>query len=277
MQQPDPEVVRRLLATDPIWTAYALADLQPDFAPYCTWSIGEVAHGEVAHRDIAQSEVVQSRDATVALIFTGLEIPTLFLSGPAGGVAAAVAQHPALPAQIYITVREEHFPLVDQLWDFSRDTRGMWRLALPQTTTLSTKSVAGLVRLTVDDSDRLRALYRHGGPFTPDAFSPYQVENGVFWGIQNQAGELLAAGGTHIVDWRHGIGAIGNMYTRPDCRGRGYAGAVLASIVNTLRAGQVETIVLNVDQRNEQARRLYEKEGFVLHCPYLEGIGQLRK
>ncbi|MCB0162454.1 MAG: GNAT family N-acetyltransferase, partial [Caldilineaceae bacterium] len=89
-------------------------------------------------------------------------------------------------------------------------------------------------------------------------------------------GALLAAGGTHIVNWELGVGAIGNMYTRPDSRGRGYAGVVLAAIVNTLRAGGVDNIVLNVDQRNEPARRIYEKYGFRIHCPYVEGIGVRR-
>ena len=259
MPQTDMAAVQQLLECDPVWTAYALADLQPEFAPVCAWTIG-----------------TDKADRAVALVFTGLEIPTLFLSGPAHAAADAVAQIPALPEQVYITVREEHVPVVDRHWDFSRDTRPMWRLALPAETALPHREVPGLVRLTAADSDRLRALYRHGGPFTPDAFSPYQVDNGVFWGIADDDGALLAAGGTHIVNWELGVGAIGNMYTRPDSRGRGYAGVVLAAIVNTLRAGGVDNIVLNVDQRNEPARRIYEKYGFRIHCPYVEGIGVKR-
>ena len=259
MAQADTAAVQQLLECDPVWAAYALADLQPAFAPVCAWTVG-----------------TDNVDRAVALVFTGLEMPTLFLSGPANAAADAVAQIPALPEQVYITVREEHVPVVDRHWDFSRDTRPMWRLALPAETALPHREVPGLVRLTAADSDRLRALYRHGGPFTPDAFSPYQVDNGVFWGIADDDGALLAAGGTHIVNWELGVGAIGNMYTRPDSRGRGYAGVVLAAIVNTLRAGGVDNIVLNVDQRNEPARRIYEKYGFGIHCPYVEGIGVKR-
>ena len=101
----------------------------------------------------------------------------------------------------------------------------------------------------------LNALYACGGPFAPDAFEGYQLDNGVFFGVEGENGELIAAGGTHIVDWTYGIGAIGNMYTRPDQRGNGYAAAVLQGIVLALREGDVGNIVLNVDQRNVGAKR----------------------
>ena len=77
----------------------------------------------------------------------------------------------------------------------------------------------------------MRVLLAHGGPFTPDAFAEYQVKQGVFFGVEDGAGGLAAVGGTHIVDYTSGVAAIGNMYTRPDCRGRGYAGAILGAIV----------------------------------------------
>ena len=95
---------------------------------------------------------------------------------------------------------------------------------------------------------------------------------GVFYGVEDERGELAAVGGTHIVDYTARIAAVGNMYTRPDCRGQGYASAVLAAIVTALQDAGVATIVLNVDQRNTAARRIYERFGFVVHCPYIEGV-----
>ena len=64
------------------------------------------------------------------------------------------------------------------------------------------------------------------------------------------------------------------MYTRPDRRGQGLGGTILHSIVSELRAADVTNIVLNVDQRNPDARRLYERHGFRMHCSYVEGVGQ---
>ncbi|MEZ4560722.1 MAG: hypothetical protein R2854_30520 [Caldilineaceae bacterium] len=203
MAQIDMAAVQQLLECDPVWTAYALADLQPEFAPVCAWTIG-----------------TDKVDRAVALVFTGLEIPTLFLSGPAYAAADAVAQIPALPEQVYITVREEHIPVVDRHWDFSRDTRPMWRLALPARD-----------RTPASRGARLGAA--HGGGQRPSCgrstataarsrptpFRPIRLTTASS-GASPMTTALLAAGGTHIVNWELGVGAIGNMYTRPDSRGR---------------------------------------------------------
>jgi predicted GNAT family acetyltransferase len=69
------------------------------------------------------------------------------------------------------------------------------------------------------------------------------------------------------------MGAIGNMYTHPAQRGKGYARAVLSAIVTELQTRNVTTIVLNVDERNATARRLYEQLGFTIYCSFIEAEG----
>ncbi len=258
MTSPNTTTIRRILSVDPVWSAYALADLQPDFEPYCRWYVSE-SDGEAA----------------VALIFTGLEIPTLFTAGSEERMVEAVAQID-LPETVYITIPDDHFEHVASLYDFAGDRRPMWRMFLPDDASVASPSVPGLRRLTSADGDSLNALYAFGGPFAPDAFEAYQLDNGVFFGVESENGELISAGGTHIVDWAHGIGAIGNMYTHPDQRGNGYAAAVLQGIVLALREGNVGNIVLNVDQRNVGAKHLYEKYGFAVYGSYVEGIGKRR-
>jgi len=250
--------VRDTLYNDPIWSAYAIADLQPDFDPYCTWYVGG-----------------SGQDLGVALLFTALSIPTLFTVGEPTAVAAAVAKVP-LPEEVYITIREFHMAHLTGLYDFSADTRPMWRMTLADEALLPARSTGSVTRLGEADGPRLQALFAGGGEYAPDAFDPYQLQNGVFVGVEMADGSLAAAGGTHIVDWTSGVAAIGNMYTREPQRGRGYGRAILHAIVTILRAGNVQNIVLNVDQRNERARRIYEAYGFSCHCPYLEGIGELR-
>jgi RimJ/RimL family protein N-acetyltransferase len=247
--------IRALLEQDPVWGAYALADLQPHMAPYCTWYLAEDAQG-------------------LALIYSGLSIPTLFTFGRVESVAAAIRQID-LPPRVYMTVREEHFSEVDRFYDFADDYRPMRRMRLPATVNLM-QSDRQTARLTAASSEDLRRLYAHGGAFAPDAFDPGQIDDGVFFGLWDDQDGLTAAGGTHIVDWTAGIAAIGNMYTRPDQRGKGHAAAILSAIVQALRTGGVHTIVLNVDQRNTPAQRLYERYGFMQHCPYVEGIGTRR-
>jgi ribosomal protein S18 acetylase RimI-like enzyme len=247
--------LRRLLETDRRWATYALADLQPAFIRHCQWQLGECAEGP-----------------GVALLFHALQPPPLFTMGPVEAVAAALAQLP-LPQSIYLTVREEHFSLLLPQFDFCHGLHPMWRMALATASPNALPAAPGLTRLTQLDAGAIRALYTHGGPFTPDAFDPYQLEEGIFFGIRDQGDQLLAVGGTHIIDRGEGLAAIGNMYTRPDCRGRGFAGLILAAIVHTLRSEGIATIILNVDQQNPIARRLYEKHGFQVHLPYIEGVG----
>jgi ribosomal protein S18 acetylase RimI-like enzyme len=269
-------LVATLLADDPVWSAYAIADLQPAMTPYCRW---------FTHTD---------GDAhAVALIFDGLEPPVLFTKGDPMALAAALAGV-ALPTQVYLSVREEHAPVLAQWYDH-RDQRHMWRMVwrerkwktgnVLQQTASNRQSLASqslnlpilpngfqLRRLTGADVAAVKALFAHGGLFTPDAFAAHQVELGVFYGVEDEHGALAAVGGTHVVDYAAQLAAIGNMYTRPGCRGRGFASAVLGAIVASLQADGVTTIVLNVDHRNPDARRIYERFGFVVHCPYIEGV-----
>lgn len=262
--QPSNVALQRILKRDPVWSIYALADLQPEFAPYCRWQIEPAGDGRTA----------------LALLYSGLSPVILVTVGAPDLLAHCLARWGAdhtLPARVYLSMREEHETPVTRWYDNQGDRRPMLRMTLGDRGRLSgAASGWSPIRLTRADAQRIQALYALGGPFVPDAFDPYQLDDGVFFGVAGDDGALWSVGGTHIVDWRAGLGAIGNMYTHPQQRGQGLAGAVLAAIVQTLAAGGAQTIILNVDQRNTGARRLYEKHGFTVHCPYLEGIAVLR-
>ncbi len=247
--------LRRLLAADRVWSAYALADLQPAFARHCRWLLA----GE-----------------GLALIFTALAPPVLFTCGAPADVSTAL-EGAERPATVYMSARPEHYPVLNRWWDFSADLRPMMRMALADAAALQAVPTTGAVPLGPPDAQRLAALYAHGGDFAPDAFDPYQLDEGVFFGVAGEGGALLAAGGTHIVDRGQGIAAIGNMYTLPAARGRGLAGVILSAVVTALRQCNVQTIVLNVDERNATARRLYRRLGFADHCAFFEGVGQRRR
>jgi RimJ/RimL family protein N-acetyltransferase len=247
--------IHSILANDPIWAAYALADLQPAFAPYSRWQVGHSRAGD-----------------GVVLLFTALEPPPLFAMGPVDAVADALTQV-ELPAQVYLTVREEHLPPLLERYHFAEPLSQMWRMVRQTLDPVAAPSLPGLTRLNRRDSEDIRHLYAHGGPFTPDAFDPYQLDDGVFYGVQDETEGLVAVGGTHIIDWQNGAAAIGNMYTHPAHRGRGCAGAILGAIVSHLQHDRIGRVVLNVDQGNGPAQRLYERHGFRIHLPYVEGIG----
>lgn len=259
----DPTQIRQLLERDRIWSVYALADLQPAFAPYCQW------------------QVIQSdQGSAVLLVFTALQPPILFVIGDEAAVAAGLAIS-QLPERAYVTVHREHYALLSNYYTWVETPHPMVRMVLDRSginSLLATAAVAhppspAVVRLSPADADAISALYRQGGPFTPDYFDPYQLDDGVFYGVKDEQGALSAVGGTHIIAWAEGMGAIGNMYTHPAHRGKGYAHAVLGAIVTELVARNVTTIVLNVDERNAVARGLYERYGFVSYCTFLEAEG----
>lgn len=262
-----------LLVSDVIWSAYALADLQPEMAPYCRWFVHENGNGR-----------------GVVLLYRGLTPPVLFMHGDPTALDVALNEA-KLPETVYLSIREAHELVVARRYRCV-ERRRMWRMALHETAfTVEAQQDSAvhngsdvlqhssglngpwrLRRLTAAEVARVEELFAHGGLFTPDAFVPRQIESGVFYGVEDAAGELIAVGGTHVVDFSTRIAAIGNLYTRPDLRGRGAGRSVLRAIIATLKASGVKTIVLNVDQRNDTARRLYEQFGFVVHCPFTEGI-----
>ncbi len=263
----DTDTLRRILYDDPVWAAYAIADLQPAYVEQCRWFTGGCGpHGECTG---------------LVMLYTGLEPPVLFATGPAAAVEeslAAAAAAGALPPTVYLSILCEHEAAVGRWYALAgrvarADLRPMLRLVLRKSQPLHLTPAPGLVRLHGDDAPRMERLYALGGDFAPDAFVPAQLADGVFYGVEQRSAphELLAAGGTHIVDWDAGVAAIGNFYTRADARRKGMAGLLLAAIVHDLRAANVDTIVLNVDERNANAGRLYERYGFALHTKFIEG------
>ena len=267
------QAVKGILAQDPVWAAYAIADLRPDLAPFCRWTIAPDASG-------------------LALLFTGLEPPILLTAGSSEGVAAAL-NDAALTEEIFLSVRESHIPAVQQHYAHL-ERHDMLRMALAPGQQVPEPTVP-TVTLSTADELRLQSLYQHGGEFAPDAFTANQLDDGYFFGIEDKHGHLAAAGGTHIAYRRknatspnlekshhqkfdsidcilaQGVAAIGNIYTRPDCRGRGLGTAVTARITQALQADGYNFIVLNVSKQNLVAQSIYEKLGFVTHCRFIEG------
>jgi len=168
--------------------------------------------------------------------------------------------------------------VVSRRYDLSQDRRPMWRMVWDDQSAgeLSPERTPGVQQLGPGDVPALQRLYAQGGPFAPDAFAPYQLDNGLFYGVWDEAGELAAAGGTHIVNQAEKVAAIGNVYTRPDRRRQGLARAITQALVTGLQAAGVTLVVLNLDQRNQAAHALYGSLGFRVHCPYVEGVAVRR-
>jgi predicted GNAT family acetyltransferase len=115
-------------------------------------------------------------------------------------------------------------------------------------------------------------LYTLGGG---DAFTPAQLEQGVFYGIEVDD-RIVAVAGTHLVSPEYCVAAVGNVFTHPTHRGQGHATATTSAVISALLRVGIQDIVLNVSQTNVAAVHLYERLGFERYCPFLEGSAERR-
>jgi predicted GNAT family acetyltransferase len=129
-----------------------------------------------------------------------------------------------------------------------------------------TAEVDGLEALDPSHTDELLDLYE---TYSESFFLPAQLLHGVFYGVRED-GRLVAAAGTHTVGRRAGIAAVGNVFTRPEARGRGYAAAATSAVVRDLLSTGCRDVVLNVAVTNTTAIGVYERLGFRRHSRYLE-------
>ncbi|HLB65690.1 MAG TPA: GNAT family N-acetyltransferase [Anaerolineales bacterium] len=243
-----PPRTRELLGTDRIWSAYALADLEPEEQGLAEWRTGEQA---------------------VVLLYRGLEPPVFFVHG-APSEAATLAQGLG-PLRVVYNLRPESMAALAHRLDVESDSL-MWRMWL-QRGGLQDLDAKGLAQLGPEDLRDILSLFGEHVD-RPDAFHPRQLERGVFFGLFER-GELVGVAGTHILAPGSHIAAVGNVFTRPDARGRGIGGRATSAVVNELLRQGYSTIVLNVAETNEPAIRCYRRLGFTVHCAYHEGLGRL--
>jgi predicted GNAT family acetyltransferase len=105
----------------------------------------------------------------------------------------------------------------------------------------------------------------------PDGYHPRQITIGPFIGAW-ESNTLIATAGVHVLSKSQGIAAIGNVFTHPDWRRRGVARACLLSLLDKLEPYSPQIVVLNVEQENLAAIRLYQSIGFKIHCQFNEGL-----
>jgi predicted GNAT family acetyltransferase len=72
------------------------------------------------------------------------------------------------------------------------------------------------------------------------------------------------------------LGIVGNVFTHPDYRGRGFATVCTSAVVEELISQSLD-VVLNVGQTNEAASRVYQRLGFQVYCPFIEALGIRRE
>lgn len=245
----DLAVVRARLETDRSWAVYALGDLAPGFREHSAW---------------------YAAPGALLLLYRAFETPVLFTLGPPENIGPLLDEI-AHEREMYLSIRPEVLPLIEARWQV-KHLAAMWRMVLDPARFLPQPS-DGVVRLAPADLPALEALYADGQATgeVPDFFNPPMLAQGVFFGVR-EGEALVAAAGTHLVSTELSVGAVGNVYTRRDRRGRGLAARVTSAVTAELKQSGLTTIALNVNQHNAPAQRVYARLGYQRYGAFYEGV-----
>jgi ribosomal protein S18 acetylase RimI-like enzyme len=240
------------LAGDRPWTGYVIADLEPPFRAFSRLALA-------ARKGSAPS--------AACLVLRHPDFTAVVPHGDPNGVAALLAAID-LPETASLSFREEHRAAVERWYNASHGWAHMRRMHLTaESFRPPQRQAPHLERLDTNDLDVLLDLYTR---YPENAFTADGLKTGVFHGV-HEGGRLVAAGGTHVVSRRYGVAAVGNIFTLPETRGRGYATAITAAVTADLLALPCRDIILNVDVTNTAASSIYTALGFREHCLYWEG------
>lgn len=248
----DKDFIRQTLSTEREWSAYAIGDLEPALFEKCSWL---VADGDTP---------------AIALLFRAFDTPVLFTHGEQPAIGK-VLDEIAHENRVFLSVKADVLQLLENSYAIN-DKQLMLRM-VHRRSNKNPPTEYSATRLSLEDIEELEFLYADGisTKEAPDFFAEYMVEQGSFFGVF-EGEELLAAAGTHLIAPAESVAAIGCVYTRRDCRGRGLASIVTGAVTADLLSREIETIVLNVKATNAGAIKVYERLGFEKYCEFYEGI-----
>ena len=251
-QLDDRAQIRELLHARVEYTAYALGQLEPGLFERSRWfwARGDTGTGLVLH----------SRG--------GLGDAT-FVMGDTDAVSAILSIHPG-PPQTYATCQPQHLEALRKVYRLASQ-QPMIRMAVIAERYVPVDALH-VVHLGGIDIRRINALYSTEGG--PSYYVPEHIENGVYRGVVHE-GRLVAVAGTHVVSRQERVAVVGNVFTHPAYRGRGFATAATSSVTTTLLQF-CDNVVLTVDPNNRPAIHAYERLGFQDVCQLVEASAARR-
>lgn len=244
--------IRSILAPRVEYTAYALGQLEPALFPRTRWyyARGTTGTGLVLH----------SRG--------GLGDATFVLGDP-DAVSAILSIHPGT-AQTYATCQPQHLDTLRRYFRLANQ-QPMIRMAVTRerfepVVDQPTAVLSGI------DIRKVNALY--GSEGGPSYYIPEHIDSGVYRGVVEE-GRLVAIAGTHVVSRQEGVAVVGNVFTHPDYRGKGYATATTSAVTDTLLK-YCDHVVLTVDPNNTPAVAAYARLGYREVCQLVEASAARR-
>jgi ribosomal protein S18 acetylase RimI-like enzyme len=246
-QTTDQALLRRFLATDRLYAAYAICDLEQREFGRTRW--GAAYDGD---------ELVG-----VGLEYTGPTPQPLFVMGSTDGIAA-VLRDVIKPRAAYIAARASMLPGIEAHY---RVDPGPEMLRMWVDRAHFRPYPATVQRLLPIETGELNRLYQLGfASWLPSS----TVADGVYFGMRVN-GQLIAAAGTHVVSATARLAVVGNVLTHMDYRGRGFATAVTGAVTAELLRS-CDQVVLNVRADNPPAINAYRRLGYTEHARFEERL-----
>jgi RimJ/RimL family protein N-acetyltransferase len=245
----DPASIRARLERERAYAAYALGQLSPPLFPLVSCWEARGPGGEA-----------------LALFSRGGLGDALFLTGDAAALAAILVLHPG-PRHNFASFRAHHLPTVERYFTVA-SRQPMLRMAVTRATFRPPPPADGVTvrHLTAADAEAVNRLYASEGQ--PAFYSPSHIGQGMYHGVF-EGRRLVAVAGTHVIAPEEGVAVVGNVFTDPARRGRGYGtlatGATTAALLVHCR-----DVVLTVDPTNTPAVRAYARLGYVEDCRLIE-------
>jgi ribosomal protein S18 acetylase RimI-like enzyme len=248
----DPLQIREILRPRVEYTAYALGQLEPSLFGRTRW--------HRASGDTGQALVLHSQG--------GLGEAT-FVMGDPDAVLAILSVYPG-PVQTYITCQPQHLAALRSVYRIANQ-QPMIRMAV---TAESFRPVytSPAVILKGTDVRRINSLYSSEGG--PSFYVPDHIDAGIYRGVVVD-GRLAAIAGTHVVSRQEGVAVVGNVFTHPAYRGKGYA-TMATSAVTQVLLSFCDHVVLTVDPSNRPAVHAYQRLGYREVCQLVEATAGRR-
>lgn len=246
-EQVPPERLRAFLERDHLLAAYALADLDATDFERARWWLARRGDEPVAAALVVEALAfhpcfaIGESEALAAVYREGIREARLVISTPPAGRLAAEAAY--------------RFERVDRMHRMAVDVRAF-----------NPRVTHRVARLGPEHLEDIIDLYGHASRtyFTPD-----RLRREIYFGIYVGAA-LVSAAGTHVRSVRAGLAAVGNVLTKLGYRDRGMATSVTSAVTQAALEDHRD-VVLNVRQDNAPAIAVYERLGYHVHAPFIEG------
>lgn len=244
--------IREMLRPRIEYTAYALGQLEPGLYERTRWyrATGSTGTGLVLHSHGGLGEAT-------------------FVMGDVDAVRAILTIYPGA-AQTYATCQPQHIPALKAVYRLAIQ-QPMLRMAVNRQNFVPMYN-APTVPLTGLDIRKVNALYSTEGG--PSYYVPEHIDAGVYRGVIVD-GRLVSVAGTHVVSRHEGVAVVGNVFTHPAHRGKGY-GTIATSAVTQVLLEFCDHVVLTVDPGNRPAIKAYQRLGFAEVCQLVEASAARR-